>query len=303
VLAVQFTRFGGPDVLHVVELPDPQPGPGEIRIRVLAAGVNASDWKKRRGLMDPQLPQTLGHEAAGIVDVVGDGVDDARVGDRVVGVSPYGAAQATRAVLSDWTAIPDGLDDVTAAALPAAVETAARALDHLELRPGQVVFVHGASGAVGSAAVQLAVERGVRVIGSGSPATHARLRALGASPVSYGPGMVERVRAAAASGVDRALDVGGHGAVDDLVELTGDRTRVVSVGDPAGARRAGVHFSTGEDGRATYALAHVVHLAAVGRFDVEIAGVHDLRDVAEVHRIGEAGRTRGKLILVHPRDR
>ena len=202
--AALFRRFGGPEVLELADLPEPHAGPGELRIRVRAAGVNASDGAKRRGLMDQELPQTLGYEAAGIVDEVGDGVTGVRAGDAVVGASPYGAAQAALAVLSDWAPVPDGLGFAEAAALPAAAETAARALDQLDVAAGDVLLVNGASGSVGSAAVQLAVLRGARVIGTGSPATHAALRALGAEPVAYGDGMTDRVRDAAPGGREEA---------------------------------------------------------------------------------------------------
>ena len=131
MIAVQFGRFGGPEVLEIVEIAEPHPGAAEIRIRVRAAGVNASDWKKRQGLLDQQLPQTLGYEAAGVVDEVGADVDGVAVGDRVFGASPYGAAQAQLAVLSAWAPIPDTLDDARSAAIPVAAETAARALNQL----------------------------------------------------------------------------------------------------------------------------------------------------------------------------
>ncbi|MFL5332145.1 MAG: alcohol dehydrogenase catalytic domain-containing protein, partial [Geminicoccaceae bacterium] len=129
--AVRFSRFGGPEVLEIAELPNPHPGRGQVRIAVRAAGVNPSDWKKRRGLMEGQLPQTLGYEAAGVVDELGEGVADVAVGDRVFGFSAEGAAQAELAVLSYYAAIPPSLDFPGAAALPAAVETATRALDKI----------------------------------------------------------------------------------------------------------------------------------------------------------------------------
>src|SRR5580692_4103054 len=130
--AVRFSRFGGPEVLEIVDLPEPQPGPGQVRIAVRAAGVNPSDWKKREGLMDGELPQTMGHEAAGVVDELGQGVADAAVGDRVFGFSTEGAAQAELAVLSYYAPIPASLDFAGAAALPTAIETATRALDQLD---------------------------------------------------------------------------------------------------------------------------------------------------------------------------
>jgi len=124
VKAVRFSRFGGPEVLEIVDVPDPHPGPGQVRIAVRAAGVNPSDWKKRKGLMDGELPQTLGHEAAGVVDELGEGVAGVAVGDRVFGLSAEGAAQAELAVLSYYAPIPPSLDFPGAAALPAAIETA-----------------------------------------------------------------------------------------------------------------------------------------------------------------------------------
>ena len=135
--AVRFSRFGGPEVLEIVDLPDPHPGPGQVRIAVRAAGVNPSDWKKRKGLMDPELPQTMGYEAAGVVDEAGAGVTDVAIGDRVFGFSAAGAAQAELAVLSWYAPIPPSLGFPGAAALPAAVETATRALDQLGVGAGE----------------------------------------------------------------------------------------------------------------------------------------------------------------------
>ena len=188
--AARFSRFGGPEVLEIVDLPDPHPGPGEVRIAVRAAGINPSDWKKREGLMDEALPQTMGHEAAGVVDELGEGVTDVAVGDRVFGFTADEAAHAELAVLAYYAPIPPSLDFAEAAALPAAVETATRALDQLGVGSGATVLVNGASGSVGSAAVQLAVARGASVIGTAGPVNHEYLRALGAVPVAYGDGLV-----------------------------------------------------------------------------------------------------------------
>ncbi|MFE8947781.1 NADP-dependent oxidoreductase [Streptomyces sp. NPDC007856] len=296
--AAQFSRFGGPEVLEIVDLPDPHPGAGEVRIKVRAAGINASDWKKRQGLMDQELPQTLGYEAAGIVDEVGEDVSDVAVGDRVFGASPYGAAQAELAVLSYWAPISSSLDYARSAAIPAAAETAARSLDQLGVTAGSTVLINGASGSVGSAAVQLAVERGARVIGTGSPATHDALRSLGAEPVAYGDGMPERVRAIMPAGVDFALDVAGSGVLPELVELVGAPEHVIAVADFRGAQQTGIRFSSGDTGRATYALAQVAQMAATGRFAVQVGQTFPLIEVAHAHRVGEAGIVRGKLVLL-----
>ena len=296
--AAQFSRFGGPEVLQLVDLPDPHPGPGEVRIAVRAAGVNASDWKKRQGLMDPELPQTLGYEAAGVVDELGDGVTDAAVGDRVFGLSAGGAAQAELAVLSYYAPVPASLSFAEAAALPAAVETAWRSLDQLGVRSGSTLLINGASGSVGSAAVQLAVARGARVIGTASPANHDYLRSLGAEPVAYGDGLADRVRALAPGGVDLALDVAGNGILPELIDLAGGPGQVVTIADFAGARQYGVRFSRGDDGRALHALAEIGPLIESGRFSLPVAQTFPLAGIADAHRTGEAGHQRGKLVLL-----
>jgi NADPH:quinone reductase-like Zn-dependent oxidoreductase len=294
----QFSRFGGPEVLEIVDFPDPHPGPGEVRIAVRAAGVNASDWKKRQGLMDQDLPQTLGYEAAGIVDEIGEGVTDVAVGDHVFGFNGDGAAQAELAILTAWAPIPSELSFAEAAALPSAVETAARALDQLGAARGGTLLINGASGTVGSAAVQLAVARGIRVIGTGSPATHEHLRRMGAEPVAYGEGMTERVRALASEGVDWALDVAGSGVLSELIGLAGGTDQVITIADFAGAQQYGVRFSRGDSGRATYSLALVGELVDSGRFSLPVGQTYSLAEMAEAHRVGEAGRVRGKLVVL-----
>lgn len=295
--AVRFSRFGGPEVLEIVDLADPHPAAGELRIAVRAAGVNASDRKKRQGLMDPELPQTLGYEAAGVVDELGEGTSAAALGDRVFGFCTEGAAQAEFAVLSLWAPIPAALDFAEAAALPSAIETAARALDQLGVTSGNLVLINGASGSVGSAAVQLAVARGAGVIGTGSPAGHDHLRSIGAEPVAYGDGLVDRVRALAPDGVDLALDVAGSGVLPELIELAGGPDRVVTIADFAGARDHGVRFSRGDAGRATYVLGQIGELVESGRFVLPTIQTFPLADVELAHRAGEEG-VRGKLVLV-----
>jgi NADPH:quinone reductase-like Zn-dependent oxidoreductase len=296
--AVQFSHFGGPEVLEIVDLRDPHPGPGEIRISVRAAGINASDWKKRQGLMDQDLPQTMGYEAAGIVDEVGEGVTSAGIGDHVFGFDGEGAAQAELAVLSAWAAIPPSLDCAGAAALPTAIETAARALDQLGVASGDSVLVNGASGVVGSAAVQLAVARDARVIGTGSLGASGYLHNLGAEAVTYGETMTAQVRALAPEGVDRVLDVAGSGNLPELIELAGGPDNVVTIADFAGAQRYGVRFSSGDSGRAIYALAQVADLIESGKFSLPVGRTFPLTEVAEAHRVGEAGGVRGKLLLL-----
>jgi len=297
--AVRFSQFGGPEVLEIVDLPDPHPGPGQIRIAVRAAGVNPSDWKKRQGLMDGELPQTMGYEAAGVVDELGQGVTDVAIGDRVFGLSAEGAAQAELAVLSYYAPIPPSLGYDGAAALPAAIETATRALDQLGAGSGSTLLINGASGSVGSAAVQLAVARGARVIGTASLANHDYLRSLGAEPTAYGEGLVERVREIAPDGVDVALDAAGGGALPALVELTGSPDRVITIADYAGTQATGVKFSGGMGtDRSVHALRDIGALIEAGQFSLPVAQTFPLEQIAEAHRLSETGHVRGKLILV-----
>jgi NADPH:quinone reductase-like Zn-dependent oxidoreductase len=296
--AARFSRFGGPEVLEIVDLPEPHPQPGQVRIAVRAAGVSLSDWKKRKGLMDPELPQTLGYEAAGVVDELGDGVTDVSIGDRVFGLCGDGAAQAELAVLSAYAPIPPSFDFPAAAALPAAIETAMRALDQLGVTSGSTLLINGASGSAGSAAVQLAVARGARVIGTAGAANHDYLRSLGAEPVTYGEGLTGRVRALASKGVDLALDVAGSGILPELIELAGGAEHVLTVADFAGAQKYAVTFSRGDSGRALHALAEIGELIESGRFEPPAVQTFPLAEIAEAHRVSEQGNGRGKLVLL-----
>lgn len=299
--AAQFSRFGGPEVLAIVNLPDPHPGPGQVRIVVHAAGVNATEWKLRKGVVSfgAELPQTTGRDVAGVVDELGAGVTDVAVGDRVFGVSDDGAGAAELALLTFRAVIPPALGFVDAAGLPCALETATRALDQLDVAPGSTLLINGATGGVGSAAVQLAVARDARVIGVASAANQGYLRSLGAEPVTYGDGMVEQVRALAPEGVDAALDVAGSGVLRQLIDLAGGSQSVLTVADFEGSKEYGVRFSNGfVDGNAFHALAEVGELIAAGRFWLPVERTFPLAEIAEAHRISENGHVRGRLVLV-----
>lgn len=296
--AIQYTRFGGPEVLEVGELPDPHPGPGQVRIAVRAVGVNPIDWKMRAGMMGGDLPQTTGREAAGVVDELGEGVEDVAPGDRVFGFVA-GAGAAEFAVLADYAPIPASLDFAGAAALPVAVETATRTLDLLGVGQDTILLVNGAAGAVGSSAVQLARRRGARVIGTASPGNHDYLRSLGAEPTTYGDRMTDQVRELAPGGVDAALDAAGGGALPALVELAGGPDRVVTIADYAGAQETGAQFSGGMGTqRAIHALRDIDPLIEAGRFLLPVAQTFPLEKIAEAHVLSQEGHVRGKLVLL-----
>src|SRR3954454_24230682 len=202
--AVQFDVNGGPEVLHVAEVPEPHAGPSRIRIAVRAAGINPIDFKNRSGMFGPSktLPVTTALDAAGVVDEVGEGVEGVGVGDEVFGQATGGAA-AEFAVLTHWAVKPPAMSFEEAAGLPVAVETAQRAFRTIGIKPGDTVLVNGAAGGVGTAAVQLALASGAgTVIGTASETNHDFLRSLGVVPTTYVEGLVERVRELAPDGVD-----------------------------------------------------------------------------------------------------
>ena len=297
--AIQFTEFGGPEVLKVADLPEPHPAGGQIRVRVRAVGINPIDWKVRSGMMGGDLPKVTGQEVSGVVDEIGEGVSDVAVGDEVFGPAAGGGGAAEYALLENWASIPSSLDFAGAAALPVAVETATRTLDRLDVGDGQTLLVNGAAGAVGIATVQLARERGARVIGTASPGNHEYLRTYGAEPTTYGDGLVERVRELSADGVDKAIDDAGGGALPALVELAGGPENVLTIADYQGAQETGVAMTGGAGSvRAWHALATAADLVEAGRFSLPVAQTFPLEHIADAHASSETGHVRGKLVLL-----
>lgn len=297
--AIVFEEFGGPEVLRLAEVDEPHPGPGQVRLRVRAAGLNPIDFKIRNGWMagmfQTRFPAIPGMEAAGVVDEVGEGVTELAVGDEVFGFTDTGS-YATFALASTVARKPAELSWVEAAALSTAAETSDRVLDLLAVNDGETLLVHGAAGGVGSAAVQFAALRGVRVIGTASEANHDYLRTLGAVPVRYGDGLVERVRAVAPEGVDAVYDVAGKGALPDSIELRGGTTdRIVTIADPTAAEH-GVTF-TAKARRSVEALAEYGRLAVAGKLRIPASQTFPLADAATAMARSEAGHVRGKIVL------
>lgn len=298
--AVVIDRFGGAEVLHEAEVDRPVPGPGQVLLAIKRACVNPFDGKLRSGTMEAifhvELPAVLGVEVAGVVDSVGADVTDLKVGDEVLGWSDTGA-YAEYAVATTVLPKPAGLDWDVAAALPIAAETALRVLRLLGVASGETLLIHGASGAVGAMAVQLAVARGVTVIGTASAANQAYVTSLGATPTTYGAGLVERVRALAPNGVDAVLDVAGKGALPDSIELRGGTERIVTIADPA-AQSLGIAFSGGSSGdRPMSELAAVVDQVASGKIVVTITETFPLAAVSRAHELIDSGHAGGKLVL------
>jgi len=298
--AVQFTEYGGPEVLKVVEIDEPHAGPGQVRIAVRAAGVNLSDLMKiRAGTWKGQpipLPSGVGVEGAGIVDEVGDGVTDVSIGDDVFG---YGFNMlAQHAVLRPWgwAPKPDDLPFEEAGGFPVVVETATRILAQVGVKAGETLLVSGASGGIGSAAVQFASYRGVTVIGTASARNHDYLRALGAIPTTYGPGLVERVRKLAPTGVNAALDIAGSGVIPELIELVGDPSRVVSVADFT-APQYGAQVSLVAQKNPELVLVEAARLYSEGAFRVLLGKTFPLAQASEAYKLCAEGHATGKLVI------
>ena len=297
--AIVYAQHGGPEVLRLEDVEEPHAGPGQVRFKVMAAGVNPVDYKIRNGWMPDMAPASWpaipGLEAAGVVDEVGPGVTGVAVGDEVMAPTVTGS-YAEYALADDFALKPAGLGWETAAALPVALETADRVLDVLGVTAGETLLVHGAAGAVGAFGVQLAVARGVTVVGTASPRNHDYLRALGAIPVTYGDGLADRVRALAPRGIDAVFDAAGQSALDVSIELRGGIERIVTITDVR-AFELGIVFS-GSSRRFGAQLADYAQLVADNALGVRVAASFALADAGRAHELSETGHAGGKVVLL-----
>jgi NADPH:quinone reductase-like Zn-dependent oxidoreductase len=297
--ALQFTAYGGPEVLEWAEAPDPHAGPGQIRVAVRAASVNPIDWKAFSGAMSGGEPMAgtgyLGYDAAGVVDEVGEGVTGVSVGDEVFGRGRN--TQAEYAVLDSWAAKPPSIDWAVAAAAGVAGETSERGLRLLDVKAGDTLFVDGGAGGVGAVAVQMAIARGAKAIASSSEANHDYLREIGATPVLYGQGLAERVRAAAGGPVDGIFDVAGKTPVAELISLAPEPSQVVSVANFAAGQAGARVTGGGADSRPMEALALTADLLADNKVVIKVQ-TFPFDRAAEAYRISQSGHVRGKLVLI-----
>ncbi|BFV59220.1 NADP-dependent oxidoreductase [Kitasatospora sp. CMC57] len=300
MLASMFNEPGGPDVLYVAELPVPAPGPGEVLVRVLAAGIQPADTAVRSGWCPPgaaiTYPAIPGNEFAGVVEQLGAGSFGWEVGDEVLGFRLLNChAQHVAVDGAQLVPKPAGMSWAEAGSFSASAQTAHVALTELKVGRGDTVLIHGASGGVGTVAVQLARAWGATVIGTASKRNHAYLRELGAIPVTYGEGLPARVRELAPDGVNAALDAAGRGALEASLELVPDRTRIGTIVDYPGAQRLGLTALRGP--RTAARLAELTALWESGALRLEIAATFPLTRAAEAHRLVEAGHVRGKAVI------
>jgi len=304
------TAFGGPEVLAVVDEDIGVPGAGEVRIAVRAAGINALDWKRYSGAMgtSARLPMRIGFEAAGVVlDVVGAAVGPAgrvRVGDEVIAFHIDGGyAEEVVVPASAVVPKPAAMGWEAAGGLMLAGTAAVHALTATAVSAEETLLVHAAAGGVGLMAVQVALARGARVIGTASEGNHPYLRKLGAEPTTYGEGLADRVRELVPRGVDAAIDcVGTDEAVDVSLELVANRDRIASIvafqrGGAVGIKilGGGPGADPGTDVR-NRARLQLTALVEQGKLEVRTRSF-ELAEVAEAHREGQAGHVSGKLVL------
>ena len=291
--------YGAPDQLAWSEVAMPEPGPGQIRIQVRAAGVSPTDLKIRRGDLQAVFPMppnaVLGFEAAGVVDALGPSVSGVQEGDEVASLLAGLGGYGEYAIASSWTPKPPNVSWSDAAALPASAEAAVGILKQLGVGKGETLLVLGAAGSVGMIATQLAVARGATVVGAASLRDHDLVRDLGGVPVSYGAGLADRVREISPS-VDAVLDAAGKGQLPDAVTLAGGPARVMTLADEHAAD-LGVALSVPTPDRAPEAVGQTMALLASGALRLRRQRQLPMAAAAEAHRLLENGEAHEKLVL------
>ena len=300
MFALQFTEYGDPEVLSVGEAPEPHAGPGQIRIVVRAASVNVADWKFMSGRYAKGKPFEgtgyPGYDASGVVDAVGEGVTDVAVGDDVFGLGDH--TQAEYAVLNSWARKPASVDWAVAAAAGVVAETAERVLRLLGVTEGTTLLIDGGAGGVGSATTQIAKARGATVIATAGEANQDYLREIGAIPVVYGEGMVDRVQALDVGKIDAVLDAVGKTPIEDLISLAPEPSQVVTIANFAAAGAAGARVTGGSaESQPMKALAEAAELLEQSKLVIKFQ-TFPFDRAAEAYQIVQGGHGRGKLVLI-----
>jgi NADPH:quinone reductase-like Zn-dependent oxidoreductase len=302
-------RPGGLEVFELVDREVPPPGPGEVTIRVSAAGMNPADTKHVALGAAEDFPRAVGYEVAGELTAIGADTEIASgggaVGDAVVAFRIIGGwADEVTVPARDVHAKPSNLSDEAAANLLLVGATAAELLHRTHVTAGETVLVHGASGAVGVSVLQQAALLGARVVGTASERSFDVVRRYGGEPVTYGDGLEERVRAAAPDGVDVALDcIGTDEAIAISLALVADHDRVVTIAAPdAAAREAGIRRIAGAmPDSAAYrdsVRAELLRLAAEGSLEVPVAATYPLDQALVAAEVLRGGHPGGKLALI-----
>jgi len=303
--AISYSRYGGPEVFEYGEVRDPKVGPDAVLVKVRAAAVNPVDWKAREGyldgILDPVFPVVPGWDVSGVVVQPGVSVTEFAVGDEVVGyvredfLSRGTFAEYVAAPVRTLARKPRNLSFEEAAGLPLAGLTAYQGLVHaLCVRRGETVLVHAAAGGVGSLAVQIGRHLGCRVLGTASERNHDFVRSLGGEPVTYGEGLVDRIRGLAPEGVDAAFDTVGGDALKASVNVLTPEGRLASIADGDVLGYGGRYFWVRPDAQD---LTRLAELAEQGVVSVHVSETFPLERAAEAYRLNQEGRTRGKIVV------
>ncbi len=298
--AISYSEYGDADVLTPIEVPLIDPEPGRLRVKVHAVGVNPMDWKLRRGYLaggKPLAEPTLtGLEFAGVVDAVGEGVDGFTVGDRVAGGVSGASAEYVVVASTDVVQLPDSIDFVTGAAIKVIGTTAIRVLTLANVREGQTLLLHAATGGVGIFTTQLARAREATVIGTTSAKNSDYLASLGAIPVLYGDGWEDRVREVATGPIDAVIDAAGTGVIEGSLGLVVPGGPVITIADFS-ASGPGVVITDGSEPGFEDSLREAVKAVEHGTVTIPIEKTFPLEQAADAHRLSEAGHVRGKIVL------
>ena len=301
--AVRFDEYGDVDVLNVVEVPQPVPGPGQVLVRVKAAGINPGEAKIRQGLLHSRWPAVFpsgqGSDLAGIVAETGPEVTGFAAGDEVIGYTDDRASQAEYVLVEarHLTAKPQGVPWEVAGSLFVAGATAHAAVRAVALSAGDTVVVSGAAGGVGSIAVQLARLAGATVVGLAGEANHGWLTDHGVIPVTYGDGVADRIRQAA-SKIDAFIDTFGADYVQLALELGVAPSRIDTIVNFGAVGQYGVKAEGSAAGASAAVLAELAELIAAGRLEIPIAATFPLAEVREAYRRLAQGHIRGKIVLM-----
>lgn len=302
--AVQLHQYGDIDVLKIEDVTQPVPGADQVLVRVKAAGINPGEASIRKGVFKDSWPSTFpsgqGSDFAGIVEAVGEGVDDTLVGAEVIGFTHDRASQAEFVVVpqEQVTPKPANIPWEVAGGLFVAGTTAYAAVRAVDVKAGDTVAISGATGGVGTLAVQLARLRGARVLGIASPARAEWLTAHGVELVPYGEGLKERLQDAAGGPLDAFIDTRGQGYVQLAVELGVSPERINTIIDFGAAKQYGVKTEGNGVGGTIEVLAELARLVAVGQLEVPVAHAYPLAQVHEAYRKLEQGHTLGKIVLL-----
>jgi NADPH:quinone reductase-like Zn-dependent oxidoreductase len=301
--AVRFSRYGDVDVLAVEDVPRPATPPGHVLVEVVSSSINPGEIMIREGAFHEVWPSTFpsgqGSDLAGRIVETGDGVTDLDLGTEVIGFTNDRAAQADYVVVpaEQVTAKPQELDFDVAGSLFVAGTTAWASLNAVDVKAGETVVVTAAAGGVGSLVVQLARRAGANVIGIAGPANEKWLTAQGVTVVTHGPGVPERLRAAAPQGIDAFLDNFGAGYVEIALELGVPADRINTIIDFEAVKRLGVKSEGNAEGASATVLAELAQLAVKGELEVPIAATYPLEQVREAYTRLAERHTHGKIVL------